>query len=231
MDIPGYLLNERYGDRYFDVVDALEEAKHIHIGGARIIERLSGTGRMRIGETGFGAGRILVSLMGALEEGGVSDAEITYSSVELNPISVDRMGLILGGFRPRAGRHIDSLAETYSRFDLSGPGWREGAVRGGFGTISLRLFIGEALDMARSLERPCGAWFLDGHAPSKNPDIWRAELLAAIGRTTEIGGTATAFTVAGQVRRDLKAAGFRVEKVPGHGGKREALLGVFEGSC
>jgi len=235
MDIPSRLLNDHYGDRYFDVVDALEEAKRIHVGNSRIVERLSampGGGRvLRIGETGFGAGRLLVALMDALEAGGVSGAAIGYDSVELHPITAERMGLILDGFRNRAGRHIDKLTAAYSRLDISRPGWHNCVIEGGFGSISLRLFVGEALDMAASLTEPRDAWFLDGHAPKKNPDIWRAELLSAVGAKTAPGGTATTFTVAGHVRRGLAAAGFSVEKVPGFGGKKEALLGILRGTC
>ena len=235
MDIPPHLLNGHYGDRYFDVVDALEEAKRIHIGNSRVIERLAampdGQRRIRIGETGFGAGRLLVALMDSLGEGGVTGAAIDYDSVELHPITAERMGLILGGFRDRAGRHIDRLTDAYSRLDISEPGWHECAISGSFGVVNLRLFVGEALDMAASMVEPRDAWFLDGHSPKKNPDIWRGELLSAIGAKTAPGGTATTFTVAGHVRRNLAAAGFSVEKVPGFGGKKEALLGILRGSC
>ncbi|MDR0330927.1 MAG: tRNA (5-methylaminomethyl-2-thiouridine)(34)-methyltransferase MnmD [Chitinispirillales bacterium] len=233
MNIPDRLLNEHYGDRYFDVVDALEEAKRIHIGNARVVERVNGaplTGGkkiFRVGETGFGAGRLLVALMGSLDAGGVRGAVIDYHTVELHPITAERMGLILYAFRDRAGHYIDRLIEAYSRVDAATPGLHGAAIAGDFGVINLRLYIGEALSMVESLGSPCAAWFLDGHAPKKNPDIWRAELLSAIGKKTERGGTATTFTVAGHVRRGLEAAGFAVEKVPGCGGKKEAVLGTM----
>jgi hypothetical protein len=55
MQIPPYLLNEHYDDRYFDVVNAIEEAKHIFFRGSGIMDILSakGSGRrvLRIGET------------------------------------------------------------------------------------------------------------------------------------------------------------------------------------
>ena len=230
-NVPGHLLNERYDDRYFDVVDAIEEARHIHISGARIIERLSampdGARRLRIGETGFGAGRLLAALTGSLEEGGVTGATVDYSSVELYPVSAGRMERILESFRGRLGRHIAALTDAYARIDLSTPGWRCVSITGGYGVVNLSLYIGEAMEMVASLAEPCDAWFLDGHAPQKNPDIWRRELLAAIGAKTVTGGTVTSFTVAGDVKRALKAAGFAIEKLPGHGGKREVLRGIL----
>ncbi len=50
-----------------------------------------------------------------------------------------------------------------------------------FGILTLNLWIGEALEMVHALTIPCDAWFLDGHGPKKNPDMWRHELLMAIG--------------------------------------------------
>jgi len=233
MDIPTLLLNDHYNDRYFDVVDALSEAKQIHIGNARVIERvIAAAGQkkvFRIGETGFGAGRLLVALLASLDEGAVRDAVIDYNTVEMYPIAVERMERILAIFEDRAARHIRGVVDAYSRMDVTAPGFHAAAISGGYGVVNLNLCVGEALDMAESLDAPRAAWFLDGHAPKKNPDIWRPELMSAIGRKTEPGGTATAFTVAGRVRRALAAAGFRVDKVAGCGGKKEALLGTFRG--
>ncbi|GBU22450.1 hypothetical protein R80B4_02359 [Fibrobacteres bacterium R8-0-B4] len=231
MNIPTLLLNDRYNDRYFDAVDALSEAKQIHIGNARVVERVIATAGQkkvfRIGETGFGPGRLLVALLDSLEAGSVRDAAIDYNTVEMHPVSVERMERILGIFEDRAARHIRGVIDAYSRIDVTTPGFHTAAISGGYGVVNLNLCVGEAMEMVTSLSATCVAWFLDGHAPKKNPDIWRPELMSAIGAKTEAGGTATAFTVAGGVRRALSAAGFSVEKVPGCGGKKEALLGTF----
>jgi tRNA 5-methylaminomethyl-2-thiouridine biosynthesis bifunctional protein len=226
--IPDLLLNPRFNDRYFDVVDAVYEAKRIHIGNARIVERIKERTKegkkVIIGETGFGVGRLLIALMASLDEAGVRGARVDYCTVEMYPVSAERMGRILGFLGEGVGVYARRLVDAYSRADIAAPGLHVLAVPGDFGTVSLNLYVGEALEMVERLPGPCAAWFLDGHAPKKNPDIWREELLAAIGRKTEPGGTVTAFTVAGRVRRALSAAGFSVRKVEGCGGKKEALL-------
>ena len=47
----------------------------------------AGPGRkeFRIGETGFGAGRVVIALMDFLDNCGITDIAITYNSVELHP--------------------------------------------------------------------------------------------------------------------------------------------------
>jgi tRNA U34 5-methylaminomethyl-2-thiouridine-forming methyltransferase MnmC len=229
VQVPPYLLNAHYDDRYFDVVNAIEEAKHIFFQGAGILDILSasGSGRkeFRIGETGFGAGRLLIALMDFLDNSGITDLAITYNSVELHPITSERMASILEGFRTEVGPLIDLLVQTYRRIEISRPGWHQVQFIRPFGILTLNLWVGEALEMVNALTTPCDAWFLDGHGPKKNPDIWRRELLMAIGEKTVSCGTCTTFTVAGDVRRGLMAAGFSVEQRPGFGGKKAVLKG------
>ena len=230
MQIPPYLLNEHYDDRYFDVVNAIEEAKHIFFQGSGIMDMLSkkGSGRkvLRIGETGFGAGRLLVALLDFLDNCGMTDITLTYNSVELHPITFERMSSILDGFKTKVGPLIDLLVQSYSRIEITKPGWHQIQLARPFGVLTLNLWIGEALEMVRALTMPCDVWFLDGHGPKKNPSIWRPELLSAIGEKTETGGTCATFTVAGTVRRGLIAAGFSVVQSPGLGGKKAVLRGV-----
>ena len=230
MKIPPYLVNEHYDDRYFDVVNALEEAKHVFFRGTGIMDILSAAGpggkEFRIGETGFGPGRLLIALMNFLDNCGITDRAITYNSVELHPVTSERMSSILEGFRTEAGPLIDLLVRAYSRVDISRPGWHQIQLTRPFGILTLNLYIAEALEMVRALTIPCDTWFLDGHGPKKNPSMWRRELLMAIGEKTVTGGTCATFTVAGAVRRRLIAAGFSVEQRPGFGGKKSVLKGV-----
>ena len=223
---PPYLVNEQYDDRYFDVVNAIEEAKHIYFEGTGLASRLTKSRLLSIGETGFGAGRVLVALMDYLDNSGLTDLAITYNSVELHPITKERMAAILEGFRGPAGHLIDQLVQAYGSIDKTRPGWQQIELARSFGSITLNLYIGEALEMVHALAAPCDVWFLDGHGPKKNPDIWRPALLMAIGGKTVSGGACATFTVAGAVRRSLAAAGFSVEQLPGFGGKKAVLRGV-----
>ena len=230
VQVPPYLMNEHYDDRYFDVVNALEEARHIYFQGSGLTEIFSAAGRgmkeFSIGETGFGAGRVLLALLDFLDNCGVSDKGITYNSVELHPVTFERMAAILGGFKTEVGTLIDLLVQAYSRVEISRPGWHRIQLTRAFGVLTLNLWIGEALEMVSALTIPCDAWFLDGHGPKKNPSMWRHELLLAIGEKTVTGGTCATYTVAGDVRRGLIASGFSVEQRPGFGGKKSVLRGT-----
>ncbi|MDF2522426.1 MAG: hypothetical protein K0R31_67 [Clostridiales bacterium] len=230
MLIPSYLVNEKFDDRYFDVVSALDEAQQIYFMNNNLIERitmgLASKIPFVIGETGFGAGRVVLSLMEFIEKSGLKNVSIEYNSVEMYPMSPERMLDILNGFRERIGEGIDILVEAYKSIDLTVTGWHSMIIQQPFGTIELNLWIGEALEMVNALEKPCDVWFLDGHSPKKNPSIWRPELLMEIGKKTKAGGTCATFTVAGTVKSALTEAGFTLKKYPGCGGKKHVLQGV-----
>jgi tRNA U34 5-methylaminomethyl-2-thiouridine-forming methyltransferase MnmC len=229
MQIPPNLINEKYNDRYFDVINALDEAKFIYFQGCEILNKIlqvESNKEFQIGETGFGAGRILIALLDYLNHSCLKDLIITYNSVELHPIATEKMLSILDRFRPEVGYLIDLLIEEYRKLDISVSGWHQFQLKNKFGVLIVNLWIGEALDMIEALTTPCDAWFLDGHGPKKNPSMWREELLKAVGEKTKSQGTCATYTDAGDVRRGLSSAGFIVERLPGFGGKKSVLKGI-----
>jgi tRNA 5-methylaminomethyl-2-thiouridine biosynthesis bifunctional protein len=59
--------------------------------------------------------------------------------------------------------------------------------------------------------------------------MWSEEVFKGIATLSKPGTTFSTFTVAGIVRRGLEAQGFVVQKIPGHGKKKQILQGYF--SC
>ena len=87
----------------------------------------------------------------------------------------------------------------------------------------------EAAEALRAWSGRADAWFLDGFSPARNPAMWRPEVLRLLADRSAPGARAASFTAAGQVRRDLAAAGFAVERRPGFAGKRHALAARWPG--
>jgi tRNA U34 5-methylaminomethyl-2-thiouridine-forming methyltransferase MnmC len=68
--------------------------------------------------------------------------------------------------------------------------------------------------------------FFDAFAPGRQPEMWTTEIFRRLYHSLTTGGILTPYCVKGQVKRALKEAGFRVEKLPGPPGKREMLRAI-----
>jgi tRNA 5-methylaminomethyl-2-thiouridine biosynthesis bifunctional protein len=91
--------------------------------------------------------------------------------------------------------------------------------------VLLTFVVGDVRDALPRVDAVVDAWFLDGFAPAKNPEMWGWRVMAEVARLSRRGATCATYTVAGEVRRGLEAAGFAVAKAPGFGRKREMLRG------
>lgn len=244
MEIPAILINPHYQDRYFDVVNALNEAGQIYCKNTHLLERLSSQNQIAVAETGFGAGRVLLTLLDYVESAYASGEhtpywQIDYASVELHPLPVSQLADILKLFEssdsPQLNHWIEEVIALYARFDQTQTScWQSQSLATSFGELKLSLWFGEALEMLQAFEqlgKPMrDIWFLEGHGPKANPEIWRREVIQRVSQYTLEGGHCASFTVSAELRRELRAAGFQTDRLPGLGGKKQVLLGTKRSS-
>ncbi|MDP5141700.1 bifunctional tRNA (5-methylaminomethyl-2-thiouridine)(34)-methyltransferase MnmD/FAD-dependent 5-carboxymethylaminomethyl-2-thiouridine(34) oxidoreductase MnmC [Rheinheimera baltica] len=95
------------------------------------------------------------------------------------------------------------------------------------GSVILDLWFGDVNSQLPQLTSEVDAVYLDGFAPSKNPDMWQDTLFSNLARLSKNTTTVSTFTSAGIVKRGLQAAGFTVTKIKGFGRKREMLTATI----
>ncbi|KAF1026019.1 MAG: tRNA 5-methylaminomethyl-2-thiouridine biosynthesis bifunctional protein MnmC [Pseudomonas sp.] len=215
-----------FDDVYFSNLSGLEETRYVFIQQNRLQERfaaLAANERLVIGETGFGTGLNFLCAWQLFEQHAVPGARLHFVSVEKYPLSHADLQRALALW-PELKAFADQLLAQYL------------AIHQGFqrlvldnGRVTLTLLIGDALEQLPQLDAQVDAWFLDGFAPAKNPDMWTAELFAELARLAAPGATISTFTSTGWVRRLLNGAGFKMKRTPGIGHKWEILRGEFLG--
>ncbi|WP_166359087.1 bifunctional tRNA (5-methylaminomethyl-2-thiouridine)(34)-methyltransferase MnmD/FAD-dependent 5-carboxymethylaminomethyl-2-thiouridine(34) oxidoreductase MnmC [Pseudomonas akapageensis] len=213
-----------FDDVYFSDESALNETRHVFIEQNQLQRRFSelgADGRLVIGETGFGTGLNFLCAWQLFAACAPKGARLHFVSVEKFPLSPADLNRALTLW-PQLAPFAEPLLKQYV------------AVHGGFqrfifdqGRVTLTLLVGDALEQLPQLDGQVDAWFLDGFAPSRNPEMWTPELFAQLARLSAPGATLGTFTSTGWVRRALKAAGFTMKRVPGIGHKWEILRGVF----
>ena len=95
------------------------------------------------------------------------------------------------------------------------------------GCVTLTLVFADVALALRQLSLEADAFYLDGFAPERNPDMWSASTMKALARLAKPGATLATWSVARGVRDALAASGFALERRPGFGGKRDMLVGRF----
>jgi tRNA 5-methylaminomethyl-2-thiouridine biosynthesis bifunctional protein len=216
-----------FGDIYFSRESGIAETRHVFLHNNRLQERWRSLVQplFTIAETGFGTGLNFLCAWQLWNECAPSQARLHFVSTEKYPLSHEDLGQALSLW-PELAAFSTQLTAQY-RF--LAPGWRRMKFDGG--RVTLTLLVGDARDMLPQLRARVDAWFLDGFAPARNPEMWQPELFAQVARLAAPGCTFATFTSAGMVRRGLETAGFRVEKVAGFGSKREMLRGTFCGAA
>lgn len=215
-----------FDDVYFSDLSGLDETRYVFLQQNALSERfatLQAGERLVIGETGFGTGLNFLCAWQLFEAQAVPGVRLHFVSVEKYPLTLPDLQRALALW-PELKPFADQLLAQYV------------AIHQGFqrlvldnGRVTLTLLIGDALEQLPQLDAQVDAWFLDGFAPAKNPDMWTAELFAELARLAAPGSTISTFTSTGWVRRLLNAAGFKMKRTPGIGHKWEILRGVFLG--
>ncbi len=215
----GEPFSETYGDYYSALDDPLAEARHVFLAGNDLPARWGGRRSFTVGETGFGTGLNFLVAWDAWAAAAPADARLHFVSVEKHPFArVD-----LGRIHRTRGHFPGRSRALLAQYPPCVPGFHRLTFDGG--RVVLTLLFGDAGDVLPQLAARVDAWFLDGFAPARNPDMWTPGLYRQLARLSGPGATLATFTAAGHVRRGLQAEGFAMEKRPGFGRKREMLAG------
>lgn len=224
-DPTGQPLSRTYGDVYFSRASGLEETRYVFLQQNRLPDRFAAlqAGEVFcIGETGFGTGLNFLCAWQLFEALAPQGARLHFVSVERFPLTAADLAQALALW-PELAPYSAALQRLYQAIH---PGFQRLIL--GEGRVTLTLLVGDVLERLPELDARCDAWFLDGFAPAKNPEMWTPALFAELARLSRPGTTLATFTCAGFVRRGLNEAGFAMGKVPGFGHKREMLAGVLE---
>lgn len=205
----GVPVSVRFDDPYFSLGDGLAETRHVFLAGNGLPARL-GPG-FAVAELGFGTGlNLLATLIAAAGCAG----PVRYTSFEAFPLTAAEIARALAAFPEAAAVAGPFLAA-----------WEAGLRRFTLGPLEVEVVVGDARETLPAWAGAADAWFLDGFAPAKNPELWSEAMMGEVARHTLPGGTFATYTAAGHVRRALAAAGFTVERRAGYGRKRHMTVG------
>ena len=221
-------VSDKFDDVYFSNQDGLAETHYVFLEGNQLWERWVNyqEAHFVISETGFGTGLNFFAVTTLFREFRQKHPDsplkrLYFISFEKYPLPLDALQQA-----HLAYPQFSHLAQHLQQHWLNPI---QGCYRFHFDETTLDLWFGDVAEnlpqLGDYMNSKIDAWFLDGFAPSKNPDMWNEQLYQQMFRFTKLQGTFATFTAASAVRKGLENAGFNINKRKGFGKKRECLSG------
>ncbi len=199
-----------YHSRY----GAVQESMHVFIhAGLHNVTALPEGETLHVLEMGFGTGlNALLTFRETLKNG----RSVYYRTVELFPLT-EQEALMLN-YVEQLGD--PSLGEVFA--GMHAAPWGEDVQL----TPAFTLHKSQANFPDLQMDNVFHLVYYDAFAPGAQPELWEQPVFEKLFRSLHPGGTLVTYCSKGNVRRNMTAAGFRVEKLPGPRGKREMLRAV-----
>jgi tRNA U34 5-methylaminomethyl-2-thiouridine-forming methyltransferase MnmC len=197
-------------EHYHSVYGAINESRHIFIeAGLNFISQK--TEKVNILEIGFGTG--LNALLTCIEAE-KKNLLVNYSAIELYPLNED----VFSRLNYSDQIQYPNVKDIFKK--LHHCSWDQEVFFSDYFSlkkmkISLRDYI------------PVNQYFdliyFDAFGPDVQPEMWTIEGFNKMAFALRKGGVLVTYSTKGTVKRNLKEAGFIIEKLPGPMGKREIL--------
>ena len=213
-----------YDDIYHSAVGSLEQADYVFLRGNALPERWQGRRIFTVVETGFGMGINFLVTWAAWRADPSRCERLHFVSTEKHPFTVDDLRKVVAATisDPEIAGLAQALADAW-------PMLVPGTHRLEFddGRVVLTLVFADAQHSLPTLRLRADAFYLDGFAPARNPELWTPAIFKALARLAGEGATFATYSSAGDIKRALTQCGFEYRKVDGFGWKRAMLVGHF----
>jgi len=188
---------------------AIQESEHVYIG-AGLQPFINTTSPIRIFEMGFGTGlNAFLTYLEAKE----NQVTIEYEAVEAFPLLKEEYAPL--NYAKALGKK--ELADSFQM--LHQVPWNKIIRIGNLFTLIKHHIAVEQFVTSKKFH----LIFYDAFMPAAQPEMWTEESFARMYELLLPNGVLTTYCSKGEVRRNLEAVGFLIEKLPGPAGKREML--------
>lgn len=207
------LYNAKVGEHYHSRHGALQESRHVFLEtGLKHYLTIQNTSKARVLEVGFGTG---LNFLVSAEYAASNMIDLDYTGIEAYPLPAGTIAL--------TGYDQYIPAGVWNAFLQQYPAALLGRValdtRTSFEVRHTSL-------LSFSTDDEFDVIYFDAFAAIHQPEMWSMESLAHVTRFLRTSGVFVTYAITGDLKRNMKALGFVIEKVPGAAGKREMLRAV-----
>ncbi|MGO4326145.1 bifunctional tRNA (5-methylaminomethyl-2-thiouridine)(34)-methyltransferase MnmD/FAD-dependent 5-carboxymethylaminomethyl-2-thiouridine(34) oxidoreductase MnmC [Cupriavidus sp. 2TAF22] len=214
----------RYGDVYHSDEGGLAQARHVFLAGNHLPQAWDGRDQFVILETGFGLGLNFLATWQAWRADPQRCGRLHFVSIEKHPFTREGLAAVHEKM-PGADELGPLAAQLRQAWPLALPGLHRMEFEQG--AVVLTLAFGDVDSMLPRLVAGVDAFYLDGFAPDRNPEMWQPQLMKRLARLARPEATLATYAAAGFFRRGLQAAGFVAKRATGYGSKWHMTVARF----
>lgn len=195
-------------EHYHSVHGALQESLHVFIqaGLAYFLPRQE---ELRVLEIGFGTG---LNALLTLQQAQLHRLPVHFDSLEKYPLSAE----VVRELQFEKFILNPELLDFHPR--LHEAPWNQPAKISPYFTLQK---LKADLQLHPFPQNHYHLIYFDAFAPEKQPELWTEEIFSRLSDAMRPGGVLVSYCAKGSFKRNLKAAGFKIEALPGPPGKRE----------
>lgn len=205
------IFDEKYNEIFHSKKGALTESIHVFINSG-LKPKLENSQEINILEIGFGTGlNALLTLKESL------NIKVNYVSLEAYPITKELWSQL------DYQKYFDSEIQNYFS-KLHEVEWEN------YQKINDDFYLKKINTKLEDFktDETFDLVYFDAFSPDKQPELWTQEIFEKIYQLMKKDALLVTYCAKGQVRRNLIASGFKVEKLAGPPGKREMLRAIKE---
>jgi tRNA U34 5-methylaminomethyl-2-thiouridine-forming methyltransferase MnmC len=206
------LFQPRIKEHYHSTFGAIRESKQIFIGSG--LHQFPDQSELTVFEAGFGTGlNALLTSMEAIQH----KMKIKYIAIEPSPVDATI-------YMQLNYPYLLGLRDSLHLFKAihEAPFKKTTFITEGFSLIKTT----EKLEDTQLTSNTVDLVYFDVFSPEVQPELWTDRIFRKLFMAMKPGGILVTYSAKGSVRRSLKNAGFRVEKLPGPPGKREITRAI-----
>ena len=200
------LFSQRFNSTYHSNHGAVSESRHVFIQNGLYTQ--SGKAKLNVLEIGFGTGlNAFLAYLFSIR----NNTPLSYIGIEAFPISANVAAKLDYPGYLAANAHEDVFLKMHNSDK--------------FKQKDFSFQILPALDqIPKKIAFDC--IFFDAFHPEPQPELWSQDIFEKLYKMTASNGCLVTYCAQGEVRRRMKTAGFKVERIPGATGKREMLRAI-----
>ena len=204
------LYNEKINETYHSIHGAIQESEYIYINsGINYFIKNHKKEKIKILEIGFGTGlNALLTYKFSLS----NKYTFHYNTIESNPLKMEIVNKL---------NYIDILGKKYRDiFTLIHSQKSDEEIE-----ISSKLFFNKQIIRLEEFKskKKYDIIFFDAFAPSKQPNIWRAQNLQKVYDAMEKNAILVTYCSSGKFKKTLEKLGYKIEVISGPPGKKEMV--------